>query len=102
MMKLSFPWLALGLGLIIALILLLSGAVDPESKPALPLLTLLIMTEFGFFVTAIGAVGGVRTGLARNFGVAVLTVILGCGFLAIGFLWLGLSLWPGGYPVQGL
>jgi hypothetical protein len=101
-MKLSFPWLALGLGLIIALILVVSGAVDSASKPALPLLTLLIMTEFGFFVTAIGAVQGIRTGLAQRFGVAMLAVIAGCGIMAIGFLWLGFSLWPGGFPVQGL
>jgi hypothetical protein len=97
-MKLSFPWLALSLGLTIAMILVVSGAVDPASKPVLPLLTLLIMTEFGFFVTAIGAVQALRTGFAQGFGFALLTVIAGCALLAVGFLWLGLTLWPGGFP----
>lgn len=97
-MKLSFPWLALGLGLTIAVILVVSGAVDPASKPALPLLTLLIMTEFGFFVTAIGAGLALRSGFAQGFGFAMLAVIAGCALLAAGFLWLGLSLWPGGFP----
>ncbi|GMQ87410.1 MAG: hypothetical protein BMS9Abin08_0613 [Gammaproteobacteria bacterium] len=97
-MKFSYPWLALGLGLIIAVILVVSGAVDPASKPALPLLTLLIMAEFGFFVTAIGAFQAIRAGLAQGFGFALLTVIVGCSLLAVGLLWLGLSLWPGGFP----
>ncbi len=97
-MKFSYPWLALGLGLIIAVILVVSGAVDPASQPALPLLTLLIMTEFGFFVTAIGAVQAIRAGLAQGFGLALLTVIAGCSLLSIGFMWLGISLWPGGFP----
>jgi hypothetical protein len=97
-MKLSFPWLALGLGLTIAVILVASGAVDPASEPALPLLTLLVMAEFAFFVTAIGAVQGIRMGLAQGFGFILYTVIAGCSLLAVGFLWLGLSLWPGGFP----
>ena len=97
-MKLSFPWLALGLGLTIAMILVASGAVDPASEPVLPLLTLLVMAEFGFFVTAIGAGQAIRTGLAQGFGIALFTLIAGCSLLAAGFLWLGLSLWPGGFP----
>ena len=97
-MKLSFPWLALGLGLTIAVIMMVSGAVDPATKPALPLLTLLIMSEFAFFVTAIGAVQAVRAGLAQGFGPGSLMVTAGCVLLAGGFLWLGISLWPGGFP----
>ena len=97
-MKLSFPWLALGLGLTIAVIMVVSGAVDPASKPVLPLLTLLVMTEFGFFVTAIGAVQALRAGFAQGFGFVLFAVIAGCALLAVGFLWLGLTLWPGGFP----
>jgi len=97
-MKLSFPWLALGLGLTLAAILIVPGAIDPASQPALPLLTRLIMAEFGFFVTAIGAVQAIRMGLAQRFGFVSLMVIAGCSFLSIGFMWLGISLWPGGFP----
>jgi len=97
-MKLSFPWLALGLGLTLAVILVVSGAVDPASKPALPLLTLLIMAEFGFFVTAFGAGHAIRMGITQGFGFALFALIAGCSLLSIGFLWLGISLWPGGFP----
>jgi len=97
-MKFSYPWLALGLGLIIAVILVVSGAVDSASKPALPLLTRLIMAEFGFFVTAFGAGQAIRIGLTQGFGFALLAVIAGCSLLSIGLMWLGISLWPGGFP----
>ncbi|MFQ5644845.1 MAG: hypothetical protein ACE5FQ_14275 [Thiogranum sp.] len=97
-MKLSFPWLALGLGLIIALVMLVSGAVDPATQPALPLLTLLIMSEFAFFVTAIGACQAIRAGFVQGFGPGLIMVTAGCLLLACGFLWLGISLWPGGFP----
>ena len=97
-MKLPFPWLALGLGLIIAVIVVVSGAVDPATEPALPLLTLLVLSEFAFFVTAIGAVQAVRAGLAQGFSPVLFLVIAGCALLAGGFLWLGISLWPGGFP----
>jgi len=96
--KLSFPWLALGLGLTIAVILLMSGAVDPAVEPRLPLLTLLIINEFAFFVTVFGAVQGIRTGFAHGVGPGLLLVTAGCGLLAAGFLWLGIILWPGGFP----
>ena len=97
-MKLSFPWLALGLGLTVAVILVVPGAIDPASKPALPLLTRLIMAEFGFFVTAFGAGHAIRTGLAQGFGFALLVLIAGCSVLSIWLMWLGISLWPGGFP----
>jgi len=97
-MKLSFPWLALALGLTLAAILMMSGAASPASQPALPLLTQLVMAEFGFFVTAIGAGQAIRMGLAQGYSFALLTVIAGCSLLSVGFLWLGISLWPGGFP----
>jgi hypothetical protein len=58
--NLSFPWLALGLGLLVAVGLLSSGALSPDGNYSLPLLTMLIVNEFGFFVTAIGAGVGIN------------------------------------------
>ena len=46
-LKLPFPWVALGVGLLIALLLMLTGTLQPGA--GLPLLTQLIVTEFGFF-----------------------------------------------------
>ena len=97
-MKLSFPWLALGLGLLVALLLSATGALGPEEGRRLPLLTLLIVAEFGFFVTAIGAFVAVRTLLREGLNIALGAVAVGCLGLAAAFLWLGVRLWPGGLP----
>lgn len=94
-MKLPFTWVALGAGLLIALLLLKSGALATEAGRTLPLLTLLIGAEFGFFVTAIGAGLAARTLVSQGFQAVLLIVLLACVALAGGFVWLGLRLWPG-------
>jgi len=98
MQNLSYPWLALGLGLLVALGLLQSGALPADGNYALPMLTMLIITEFGFFVTAIGAGVGVNKLLAGDVRSPLLLVTLADGLLAAGFLYLGIRLWPGGFP----
>lgn len=95
-MRLPFPWVALGVGLLLAVVLLNSGAMPQAGERSLPLLTQLIVAEFGFFLTAIGAGMAVRTIMARGFTVSLVAVLSGCVSLAAGFLWLGLQLWPGG------
>lgn len=95
-MKRSFSWVALGLGLLLALLLLNTGALGPESERSLPLLTLLIISEFGFVLNLIGAGVAAKTLLGERGGPAILFALLGCVALAVGFLWLGLQLWPGG------
>ena len=94
-MKLPFAWVALGVGLLVALVLVQTGALEPETERSLPLLTQLIVTEFGFFLTAIGAGTAVRGMLRGGFQPALLIAVAGCVLLAAGFLWLGLKLWPG-------
>ena len=93
--NLGFPGLALGIGVMVAAGLLQSGVLAPGGDYALPLLTLLIVNEFGFFVTAIGAGVGINTMLNRGVRPAVLLLTLGCAVLALGFLYLGIRLWPG-------
>jgi len=97
MHRFSFPWAALLLGMVVATVLLQAGALDPGGEHALPLLTLLIVAEFGFFVTLIGAVLGVRTLLGQGLAPALLAITFGCGVLSLGFLYLGFTLWPGGF-----
>jgi len=92
--KLPFPWIALGVGLLLALVLVSSGALPGAGERGLPLLTQLVIAEFGFFLTAIGAVMAVRTLLSGGFTVAPASAVAGCALLATGFLWLGLQLWP--------
>jgi hypothetical protein len=97
-MKFPFAWLALGIGLLSAMVLLGSGATRSDGEYALPLLTLLIVSEFAFIVTAIGAVTGVRTLIGQRFQPGVLFAVAGCSALAVGFLWLIIRIWPGGFP----
>ncbi|MGD2081591.1 MAG: hypothetical protein PVF91_01410 [Chromatiales bacterium] len=95
MTKDRFPWVALGVGLILALVLVQSGATSPATEQALPLLTLLLISEFGFLVTAVGALLGARTLVSRGFVLRQALVVAGCTALSAGFLILGLDLWPG-------
>ena len=94
-MKLPYPWLALGLGLLLSLTLLRSTDVD-GGVHSLPLLAALLMSEFGLLVTAIAAAIGVRGLIRRGFQQpVVILLILGNLLLAAFFLRTGLALCPG-------
>jgi hypothetical protein len=90
----SYPHLALGIGLLVAVGLLQAGALGPAEGRALPLLTMLIVNEFGFFVTAIGAGVGIRTLRGQVFRLRPVLIITANSLLAAGFLYLGMKLWP--------
>jgi hypothetical protein len=90
-----FPTLALSVGLVLALVLLAAGGGDPAGEHRLPLLMLLLMSELGFIVTAIGAFVGIRGMRGEGPRLASLSVTLGCMTLAVGFVVMGLALWPG-------
>ena len=93
-MKRPYPWLALGLGLLLGLILFRFGALNPEDEHSLPLLTLLLVAEFGFLVTAVAAGIGVRDLIRQGAQLAGITLLCGNLALAAGFLWVGIALWP--------
>ena len=92
-MKLSFPWLAAGLGLLLAMVLLQTGALGPAEARSLPLLTMLFISEFGFLVTAAGSIVAARTLLQQGRTWSLLLLTLACGGLAIAFFSLGIMLW---------
>ena len=89
----AFTWIALGLGLAIAMVALPASVQDAGGGTALPLLTLLFLNEFGFILTAIGTALGIRRLRASGLRFALLAAVTGCVVLAILFAWLGLSLW---------
>ena len=93
--KLTFPWLAMGMGLLLATGLVASGALSPDANYDLPLLTMMIVNEFGFFVTAIGAGIGINTLLKGGGQPSLLMVTVVCAVMAAGFLYLAIKLWPG-------
>ena len=77
------------------MLLVLNGSQAREDGVTIiPLLTLLIVSEFAFFVTAIGGYLGIRhiqsSGFKPAYGLATLVCIL----LAVLFLWMGIMLWP--------
>jgi len=94
-MKGSYPWLALGLGLVLGLVLMRYAAPGAAGGPRLPLLTGLLMAEFGFLVTAIAAGVCVRDLMQRGMEKSTPVLLIGNTLLAASFMWLGLQLWPG-------
>jgi hypothetical protein len=92
-MKFSFPWLSAGIGLLLAMVLIQSGVLGDAADRSLPLLTLLFISEFGFFVTAAGSVMAGRTLLQQGRSWSNLLLTLACGALSIAFFTLGILLW---------
>jgi len=93
--RLTFPWLALGMGILVAVGLLASGVLSADGNYQLPLLTMLIVNEFGFFVTAIGAGVGINMLGKEGSNPVLLGVVIADAMLAAGFLYLAITLWPG-------
>lgn len=88
-----FPYIAVSLGVVLFLIVLQgSQAVGDGYK--LPLLTLLIVSEGAFIITAIGVYTGIkyRTQVENKLLYTIATIL--CLLLSIRFLTFGLTLWP--------
>ena len=95
MTRSNFPFIALALGLFLMGVLFKTGAADPATETVLPLLTVLIISEFGFIVTAAAVYFGART-LAKNGMDIVLGIVtLVCAMLAVEFMLIGFRHWPG-------
>ena len=90
-MQRSYPWLALGVGLLLALLLM---RFAPAGAGGMPLLTALLISEFGFLLTAIAAAVSLRDLLRKGFRAVCLLLLAGNVLLAVNFLRLGLLLWP--------
>jgi hypothetical protein len=94
-MKPTYPLLALGLGLLLALLLQRFGAFSPTGDQRLPLLTLLLMSELGFIATAIAAVISVRDLMRFGPRLRFVALLTGNLLLAGALLWTGITLWRG-------
>ncbi|MES9968999.1 MAG: hypothetical protein ABW092_03135 [Candidatus Thiodiazotropha sp.] len=94
MNKNKFPFLALGIGLFLLLLVMKGGETRADGTTAIPLLTLLVVSEFAFFVTAIGAYLGIKHMLAVGLKPLYGVITLLCMLLSVGFLWHGITLWP--------
>lgn len=94
-MKRAFPLIALAVGLAISLILFGFNPLNNETDRELPLLTALLMAEFGFLVNAAAVIYGIKqhlaTGWTRTGIVLLILNILLAGYLLL----TGFNLWPG-------
>ena len=98
MKTINFPYLALALGLLLLLIVTRGSETDAEGFTALPLLTLLIVNECAFFLTAAGTFIGLKHLYSSEFKfrknpLYFMTTVI-CILLTIQFTLLGIELWP--------
>lgn len=98
MKVINFPYLASALGLLLLMLVTKGSETDNEGITALPLLTLLIINECAFFLTAAGSYIGLKNiGTAtiqkRHKALYAITIAL-CILLTIQFILLGIKLWP--------
>lgn len=93
-MKNSFPYLALTIGLICSLVIFKGSQLNQDGNTLLPLLTLLIICEISFIITAIGGYMSARQIISTQFSYAVLFICVACVLLALQFMISGLRLWP--------
>jgi hypothetical protein len=89
----KLPFLAAGLGFLLALVLIQSGSALSGFTDGLPLLTLLFLCEIGLIVTL---VGGVMSGIVwfknrRNFAMLINAMV--CLILGIYFIMTGIFIW---------
>jgi hypothetical protein len=90
----NFPFIAVALGLLLLLIVIRGSETDMDGVTTLPLLTLLIINECAFFLTAAGAVIGINHIRTIGFKVFYSATTLLCILLTIQFVLLGVKLWP--------
>ena len=98
MKTVNFPYLSLALGLFLLLVISRGSENGNDGMMALPLLTLLIINECAFFLTAAGSFIGIRYLKSINFKFSLkplytMTTVL-CVLLTIQFTLLGFRLWP--------
>lgn len=89
-----FSLIAVVLGLPLMVLLINTAPEFAGGEPKLPLLTMLIVSEFGFVVTAIGAFTAVKTILNTGMNQFILAGAIVCAGLSIKFMLIGISYWP--------
>jgi len=94
MKTINFPYIALGLTAFLLLLVIKGSELNSDGTTTLPLLTLLVVSEFSFFVTAIAVYIGSHNIKAKGFRSLYSLVTLLCLALSIQFMLLGIQLWP--------
>ena len=94
MKKYNYPYIASGLGLFLMLVVIKGSEIRGDGSTLIPLLTLLIISEFGFFATAIGVYIGVKHMLSVGMKIIYTVITIFCALLSLRFMFYGIDLWP--------
>ena len=94
MTKDNFPFIAAILGLVLTVIVFKGSGLGEDGKTLIPLLTLLLVSEFGAIVTAIGAYLGGKNFLDTKKVTGHTAVTILCAVLCVQFVIHGFRLWP--------
>ena len=94
MKKESFPYIAATLGLILTMIVFKGSGLRDDGRTIIPLLTLLIVCEFGAIVTAVATYIGLKELIVTRKPTVITAVSLLCALLSAEFVIRGLQLWP--------
>lgn len=94
MKKINFPYIALGLGVLLMMFVLKGSELDADGQTLIPLLTLLIFNECAFFLTAVGTWIGANNYKQAPNRVFYLVSTAICALLTVLFLLQGIKLWP--------
>lgn len=97
MKRQHFPTLALTLAVPLLGALWIGGKTsgsDPESGPVLPLLTLLMISEFGLITCIIGTALGIQHGRHQGWTGRYVLITVGCALAALAFLLQLIQWWP--------
>ena len=94
MSKYNFPYVAFAMGIFFMLVVTIGGQAGQSGGTNLPLLTLLVVSEFAFFLCAIGAYLSVRRLIDLGYSAIHALVGVSCMVLAVRFLMLGIEFWP--------
>jgi len=89
-----FPYIALPMAIVFFVIVSIGQQVNADGVTALPLLTLLVISEFAFFATGFAAFIGFKQIKAVGFKPLYAFVSSLCAASSVGFMFLGITLWP--------
>lgn len=92
--KNNFPWLTLGVGLVLALVLVWFSPLNRSIPVAMPLLMALFMAELGFLVTAAGAMTAIYKIRSSGMDNRLMVLVAGNLVLAVNLAYVGYVLWP--------
>lgn len=89
-----FPYIALALSTFLLPVVIMGSQPGDDGYTKIPLLTLLIVSEFSFFVNAIGVYIGLKQSFSDGFTIMYTAAFAMCALLSVWFMYRGIGLWP--------